>query len=127
MSARKVSTCVTDVILEEEETSIPIESPNQYRAALLISGLKIRLCPNHEVIFCLCFSGSESPAPFEGGNKGRLQAEGERIRQIAKTLIGPEIAEKQLSNEISAPYEVPQYPIEQIETKLIRYISVALV
>ncbi len=26
----------------------------------------------------------------------------------------------QLSNEISAPYEVPQYPIEQIETKLIR-------
>lgn len=125
MSARKVSTCVTDVILEEEETSIPIESPDQYRAALLISGLlkKLRI-QKHEVIFYLCFSGSESPAPFEGGNKGR-QAEGERIRQIAKTLIGPEIAEKQLSNEISAPYEVPQYPIEQIETKLIRYIVVS--
>ena len=66
-------------------------------------------------------AGSESPAPFEQGNKGRQQhAEGERLRQMAKTLIGPEIAEKQLSNEISAPYEVPQYPIEQIETKLIR-------
>ena len=49
--------------------------------------------------------------------------EGERIRQMAKRLIGPDVAEKQLSNEISAPYEVPQYPIEQIETKLIRYLS----
>ena len=48
--------------------------------------------------------------------------EGERIRQMAKRLIGPDVAEKQLSNEISAPYEVPQYPIEQIETKLIRYV-----
>ena len=48
--------------------------------------------------------------------------EGERIRQMAKRLIGPDVAEKQLSNEISAPYEVPQYPIEQIETKLIRYL-----
>ena len=57
MSARKVSTCVTDVILEEEETSIPIESPDQYRAALLISGLKIRLCPNHEVILGISHSG----------------------------------------------------------------------
>ncbi len=26
----------------------------------------------------------------------------------------------QLSNAISAPYEVPQYPIEQLETKLIK-------
>ena len=50
--------------------------------------------------------------------------EGERIRQMAKRLIGPDVAEKQLSNEISAPYEVPQYPIEQIETKLIRYVDV---
>ena len=40
---------------------------------------------------------------------------------MAKRLIGSEVAEKQLSNEISAPYEVPQYPIEQIETKLIRW------
>lgn len=65
------------------------------------------------------FTGSESPAPFpcSSDNKGR-QMEG--LRQMAKRLIGPEIAEKQLSNEISAPYEVPQYPIEQIETKLIR-------
>jgi len=61
--------------------------------------------------------GSESPAPFLSDNR---QMEGERIRQMAKRLIGPDVAEKQLSNEISAPYEVPQYPIEQIETKLIR-------
>lgn len=27
-------------------------------------------------------------------------------------------AENELSNEISAPYEVPQFPIEQIEKKL---------
>merc|ERR1719491_980411 len=60
---------------------------------------------------------SESPAPFLSDNR---QMEGERIRQMAKRLIGPDVAEKQLSNEISAPYEVPQYPIEQIETKLIR-------
>ena len=53
--------------------------------------------------------------------------EGERIRQMAKRLIGPDVAEKQLSNEISAPYEVPQYPIEQIETKLIRYICTQLI
>ena len=65
------------------------------------------------------FSGSESPAPFLSDNR---QMEGERIRQMAKRLIGPDVAEKQLSNEISAPYEVPQYPIEQIETKLIRYL-----
>jgi len=61
--------------------------------------------------------GSESPAPFLSDSR---QMEGERIRQMAKRLIGPDVAEKQLSNEISAPYEVPQYPIEQIETKLIR-------
>ena len=53
--------------------------------------------------------------------------EGERIRQMAKRLIGPDVAEKQLSNEISAPYEVPQYPIEQIETKLIRYLWFTIV
>lgn len=69
--------------------------------------------------WCHFFAGSESPAPFPGDNKGR-QFEEERIRQMAKRLIGADIAEKQLSNEISAPYEVPQYPIEQIETKLIR-------
>ena len=32
--------------------------------------------------------------------------------------------DQQLSNEISAPYEVPQYPIEQIETKLIRWVFI---
>ena len=70
------------------------------------------------------FSGSESPAPFLSDSR---QMEGERIRQMAKRLIGPDVAEKQLSNEISAPYEVPQYPIEQIETKLIRYVNVMFV
>ena len=63
------------------------------------------------------FSGSESPAPYASKDR---KLEGERMRQMAKRLIGPEASEKHLSNEISAPYEVPQYPIEQIETKLIR-------
>ena len=60
-----------------------------------------------------------------------LRAEGERYRQLNKMLLtataegkegGAAAAgeDQQLSNEISAPYEVPQYPIEQIETKLIR-------
>ena len=53
------------------------------------------------------------------GLKGRKD-DGERYRQMAKMLIGNS-EDKKLSNEISAPYEVPQYPIEQIETKLIRY------
>ena len=79
-------------------------------------------------------SGSESPAAFVDKNPlaSKLE-EGERYRQMAKMLIGNgqtvmgglgQVSEddfKQLSNEISAPYEVPQYPIEQIETKLIRY------
>ena len=39
-------------------------------------------------------------------------------RQLSKNLIGSEGA--QLSNEVSAPYEFPQLPIEQIETKLLR-------
>ena len=43
----------------------------------------------------------------------------EIYRQIAKMLISNR-EDKTLSNEISASYEVPQYPIEQIETKLIR-------
>ena len=52
--------------------------------------------------------------------KGR-HTDAERYRQMAKLLIGNE--DKKLSNEISAPYEVPQYPIEQIETKLIRLVA----
>ena len=35
--------------------------------------------------------------------------------------------DQQLSNEISAPYEVPQYPIEQIETKLIRCVFISYI
>lgn len=48
-----------------------------------------------------------------------LKSESQQYREMAKRLIGSQ-DEKYLSNEISAPYEVPQYPIEQIETKLIR-------
>ena len=65
------------------------------------------------------FPGSESPANFME-LKGR-HTDAERYRQMAKLLIGNE--DKKLSNEISAPYEVPQYPIEQIETKLIRLVA----
>ena len=63
-------------------------------------------------------SGSESPAGFDG--TGGDKREGERLREMAKMLIGNGDDKQHLSNEISAPYEVPQYPIEQIETKLIR-------
>jgi hypothetical protein len=58
------------------------------------------------------------------GLKGRKD-DGERYRQMAKMLIGNS-EDKKLSNEISAPYEVPQYPIEQIETKLIRLVTVVI-
>eukprot|EP00094_Tigriopus_californicus_P004108 TCALIF_03957-PA protein Name:"Similar to Ampd2 AMP deaminase 2 (Rattus norvegicus)" AED:0.05 eAED:0.05 QI:23/1/0.88/1/0.87/1/9/284/755 len=51
-----------------------------------------------------------------------LKSESQQYREMAKRLIGSQ-DEKYLSNEISAPYEVPQYPIEQIETKLIRVKS----
>ena len=82
--------------------------------------------------FSILASGSESPAPFvEKSNplSTSLKAEGERYRQLSKMLITNTAGEKgsenqQLSNEISAPYEVPQYPIEQIETKLIRLVAI---
>eukprot|EP00096_Caligus_rogercresseyi_P012566 TRINITY_DN530_c0_g1_i2.p1 TRINITY_DN530_c0_g1~~TRINITY_DN530_c0_g1_i2.p1 ORF type:complete len:845 (-),score=181.23 TRINITY_DN530_c0_g1_i2:290-2824(-) len=54
-----------------------------------------------------------------GVSNSYQNSEGERFRQIAKMLINNK-EDKHLSNEISAPYEVPQYPIEQIETKMIR-------
>ncbi|XP_059086252.1 AMP deaminase 2-like isoform X3 [Tigriopus californicus] len=64
--------------------------------------------------------GSESPAAFMDKNplSSSLKSESQQYREMAKRLIGSQ-DEKYLSNEISAPYEVPQYPIEQIETKLI--------
>ena len=37
-------------------------------------------------------------------------------RQLSKQLLGKE--EEVLGNELSAPYEVPQFPIEQIQSKL---------
>ena len=51
--------------------------------------------------------------------------DGERYREIAKILVSGNAIDdspnrRHTSNEISAPYEVPQYPIEQIETKLNR-------
>lgn len=55
---------------------------------------------------CLCvFPGSESPVfGHEGGNAGS-----------SSMRLQPH----ELPNEISAPYEVPQFPIEQIEKKLL--------
>ena len=58
--------------------------------------------------------------------KGQPTVEGDGYREMANLLIaGSNLEEKphrrHTSNEISAPYEVPQYPIEQIETKLNRY------
>ncbi|CAB4061385.1 AMPD [Lepeophtheirus salmonis] len=62
--------------------------------------------------------GGEEQEP-SGLSHSYQNTEGERFRQIAKMLINNK-EDKHLSNEISAPYEVPQYPIEQIETKMIR-------
>ncbi|XP_054088343.1 AMP deaminase 2 isoform X6 [Zeugodacus cucurbitae] len=38
--------------------------------------------------------------------------------RLSKTPVPGEVSEDGLPNEISAPYEVPQFPIEQIEKKL---------
>ncbi|XP_011347725.1 AMP deaminase 2 isoform X4 [Ooceraea biroi] len=54
------------------------------------------------------FEGSESPVfGIEGGGTGT--GSGSALR----------LASHELPNEISAPYEVPQFPIEQIEKKLL--------
>ena len=39
-------------------------------------------------------------------------------RQLSKQLLGK--GEEMLGNELSAPYEIPQFPIEQIQSKLQR-------
>jgi len=57
--------------------------------------------------------GTESPP----NGRMNVDKEGELYRQLSKTLIGSD--GHQLSNELSAPYEFPQFPIEQIETKLL--------
>ncbi|XP_023322406.1 AMP deaminase 2 isoform X2 [Eurytemora carolleeae] len=57
--------------------------------------------------------GTESPP-----NERSRKPEGELYRQMSKSLVG--VDGQQLSNELSAPYEVPQFPIEQIESKLLR-------
>jgi len=58
--------------------------------------------------------GTDSPP---NGRTGADKGEGELYRQLSKNLIGTE--GHQLSNEVSAPYEFPQFPIEQLETKLL--------
>ena len=82
----------------------------------------------HISIRCL---GSESPAGFDvnslkavGDVSGKGNPSNEFL-EMAKILVAGNTLEDQpnrrhTSNEISAPYEVPQYPIEQIESKLNR-------
>ena len=91
------------------------------------------------MVFILNFIGSESPSGFDVGalksvtgcqegipvSKGNQGGEGDRYREVAKLLVvGNNLEDnpnrRHTSNEISAPYEVPQYPIEQIESKLNR-------
>ena len=43
------------------------------------------------------------------------------FRQLGKSLLGS--GGQELGNELSAPYEVPQFPIEQIESKIRRSVS----
>ena len=66
-------------------------------------------------------SGTESP-PSERSD-GR-KAEGEIYRQLSKQLLGKD--EVSLGNELSAPYEVPQFPIEQIESKIRRSVFLGM-
>jgi len=58
-------------------------------------------------------NGTESPPNERTNDMGR--SDGELYRQLSKNILGHE---GHLGNELSAPYEVPQFPIEQIETKL---------
>eukprot|EP00090_Calanus_glacialis_P041983 TRINITY_DN7461_c0_g1_i1.p1 TRINITY_DN7461_c0_g1~~TRINITY_DN7461_c0_g1_i1.p1 ORF type:complete len:754 (-),score=227.80 TRINITY_DN7461_c0_g1_i1:226-2487(-) len=58
--------------------------------------------------------GTESP-PVEADNT--INSKNDVLRRMAKQLIGSD--EPSLSNELSAPYEVPQFPIEQLESKLL--------
>ena len=60
-----------------------------------------------------------------GVGSGNTGIDEDRYREMAKLLVAGNTLEDQpnrrhTSNEISAPYEVPQYPIEQIESKLNR-------
>ena len=64
-------------------------------------------------------SGTTESPPSERTD-GR-KSEGEMYRQFSKKLLGKE--GESLGNEISAPYEIPQFPIEQIEQKLHRVRS----
>ena len=69
------------------------------------------------------FSGSESPAGFHDLPARQLGAV-KMIQQIVTaSAAGGTDKDRRLGNEISAPYEFPQYPIEQIETKLIRSVQ----
>lgn len=55
--------------------------------------------PKQFFLSFLILGGNDSPAMAHSGSSDRTSKNGE-------------------SNEISAPYEVPQFPIEQIEKKL---------
>lgn len=60
----------------------------------------------YKIVSHLCFADSESPAMSVSG--------------ATQLPLSPDHhGEHDLPNEISAPYEVPQFPIEQIEKKLI--------
>jgi len=64
--------------------------------------------------YCDTQGSCESP-PVEAAST--FNDEKEVLRRMAKQLIGSD--EPTLSNELSAPYEVPQFPIEQLESKLL--------
>ncbi|KRG06937.1 AMP deaminase 2 isoform X3 [Drosophila mojavensis] len=59
---------------------------------------------------------------FTNNNRNGIKAEFEPVETICDMIDSADTdkpeAENELSNEISAPYEVPQFPIEQIEKKL---------
>ncbi|CAG7825860.1 unnamed protein product [Allacma fusca] len=77
---------------------------------------------DEEEIFPLRREGSESPTygsptSFQIPRIRHSQLD-DTYEEMVDTILQQENAQVQISNEISAPYEVPQFPIEQIETKL---------
>lgn len=73
------------------------------------------------MIYCST-TGSESPSfgsptSFQIPKIRHSQLD-DTYEEMAGTLLMQAAVQTQIANEISAPYEVPQFPIEQIETKL---------
>lgn len=71
---------------------------------------------NNKIFFCN-FAGDDSP-PLSTGSAGKMAVSGLQLPKSPTSGLDENSTDDLLPNEISAPYEVPQFPIEQIEKKL---------